>query len=60
MSYYFLLMLSKLRQQTTRFRYTNSNRLSLRRARQYLLNFFRLLRRKRPSAPLRGAGGILL
>lgn len=52
-------MLHKLKQQITRFKFTDSNRLPLRRARQFLMNRFRTVRLDMPSAPLRAAMGLV-
>jgi hypothetical protein len=52
-------MLHKLRQQINRHKFTQSNRLPLRRARQFLMNRFRSVRVDLPSAPLRAAMGLV-
>lgn len=52
-------MLFKLQQQIQRWRFTTSNRLPNRRARQYLLNYLRTNRYHRPSAHLRAAMGLI-
>jgi hypothetical protein len=52
-------MLHKLKQNITRYRFTQSNRLPLRRARQFLMNRFRTIRSDTPSAPLRAAMGLV-
>ena len=52
-------MLHKLKQQINRYRFTDSNRLPLRRARQFLMNRFRSVRLDMPSAPLRAAMGLV-
>lgn len=52
-------MLHKLKQQINRFKFTDSNRLPLRRARQFLMNRFRTVRLDMPSAPLRAAMGLV-
>jgi ribosomal protein S14 len=52
-------MLHKLKQQTTRYRLTSSNRLPLRRARQFLLNYLRLVREEATSPKLRAAMGLI-
>ncbi len=44
-------MLHKLKQQINRYKFTDSNRLPLRRARQFLMNRFRSVRLDMPSAP---------
>lgn len=53
------VMLHKLKQQINRFKFTDSNRLPLRRARQFLMNRFRTVRLDMPSAPLRAAMGLV-
>lgn len=55
----FTTMLHKLKQQINRFKFTDSNRLPLRRARQFLMNRFRTVRLDMPSAPLRAAMGLV-
>lgn len=53
------LMLHKLKQNTLRYRFTSSNRLPLRRARQFLLNHIRTIRLETSSAPMRAAMGLI-
>ena len=55
----FQKMLHKLKQGINRYRFTPSNRLPLRRARQFLMNRFRTVRSDTPSAPLRAAMGLV-
>jgi len=52
-------MLHKLKQQTTRHQLTSSNRLPNRRARQFLLNYLRLVRADVASFKLRAAMGLI-
>jgi len=52
-------MLHKLKQQTARYRFTSSNRLPNRRARQFLLNYLRLVREETTSSGLRAAMGLI-
>ena len=52
-------MLHKLKQQTTRYRLTSSNRLPNRRARQFLLNYLRFVREDAASFKLRAAMGLI-
>lgn len=52
-------MLHKLKQNTLRYRFTSSNRLPLRRARQFLLNHIRMIRLETSSAPMRAAMGLI-
>jgi len=52
-------MIHKLKQQTTRYRLTSSNRLPNRRARQFLLNYLRLVREDIASFKLRAAMGLI-
>lgn len=52
-------MLHKLKQNMHRHRLNSSNRLPLRRARQFLMNRFRTVRADMPSAPLRAAMGLV-
>jgi ribosomal protein S14 len=52
-------MLHKLKQQTTRYRLTSSNRLPNRRARQFLLNYLRFIREDTASYKLRAAMGLI-
>ena len=52
-------MLHKLKQQINRYRLTSSNRLPTRRARQFLLNYLRLVREDTASFKLRAAMGLI-
>jgi hypothetical protein len=52
-------MLHKIKQHVSRYRFTPSNRLPLRRARQFLMNRFRAVRSDTPSAALRAAMGLV-
>lgn len=52
-------MLHKIRQQLSRHKFNQSNRTPLRRARQFLMNRFRIVRFDTPSAPLRAAMGLV-
>jgi ribosomal protein S14 len=52
-------MLHKLKQQTNRYKLTPSNRLPNRRARQFLLNYFRFIREDIASYKLRAAMGLI-
>jgi len=52
-------MLHKIKQHINRHRFTPSNRLPLRRARQFLMNRFRTVRYDTPSASLRAAMGLV-
>lgn len=52
-------MLHKLKQGLYKHKLTPSNRLPLRRARQFLMNRFRTVRSDMPSAPLRAAMGLV-
>ena len=52
-------MLHKLRQMTSRYRLTSSNRLPTRRARQFITNQLRVIREERSSGPLRAAMGLI-
>ena len=52
-------MLHKLKQQTTRYRFTSSNRLPNRRARRFLLNYLRLVREVFASPKLRASMGLI-
>jgi ribosomal protein S14 len=52
-------MLHKLKQQTTRYQLTSSNRLPNRRARQFLLNYLRFVREDTASFQLRAAMGLI-
>jgi len=52
-------MLHKLKQQITRYKFTSSNRLPNRRARQFLLNYLRLIREDVASFKLRAAMGLI-
>jgi len=53
-------LLHKLKQQTTRYRFTASNRLPNRRARRFLLNYLRFIRAETISPELRAAMGLIL
>lgn len=53
------LVLHKLKQQAARYRLTPSNRLPNRRARQFLLNYLRLVREEAASSKLRAAMGLI-
>lgn len=52
-------MLHKLKQQTTRYKRTVSNRVPNRRARQFLLNYLRFVREDIASYKLRAAMGLI-
>jgi ribosomal protein S14 len=52
-------MLHKLKQQTQRYKFTPSNRLPNRRARQFLLNYLRFIREDIASYKIRGAMGLI-
>jgi len=52
-------MLHKLKQQTQRYKFTSSNRLPNRRARQFLLNYLRTVRLDTSSFYLRAAMGLI-
>jgi len=52
-------MLHKLKQQITRYKFTSSNRLPNRRARQFLLNYLRFIREDVASFRLRAAMGLI-
>jgi hypothetical protein len=52
-------MLHKLKQQTTRYKRTVSNRVPNRRARHFLKNYLRLARAEIASYKLRGALGLI-
>ena len=52
-------MLHKLKQQTTRYKFTSSNRLPNRSARRFLLNYLRLVREDVVSFQLRAAMGLI-
>jgi len=52
-------MLHKLKQQITRYQFTPSNRTPNRRARQFLLNYLRLVRVDVASYKIRGAMGLI-
>jgi hypothetical protein len=55
----FYYVIHKLKQQITRYRFTPSNRLPNRRARQFLFNYLRLVREDTTSARLRAAMGLI-
>jgi len=52
-------MLHKLKLQTKRAKITVSNKLPKLRSSQYLTNFLSFVRRKKPSAAIRAAMGLL-